>query len=332
MAAFSCALKQNPPTSSYRNMGIKHHQACLRHLQCSLGDRTRSQPDAVLGAIILLITLDCITGDSSAWRTHVRGGRKWLQTARSKLWKGTDSMSTLYQIFSVLEAIGGAAHGLEDFGGDLASDYTYDSILGVCGTTLHQNYRLDSLYGLTQPILEAIIHINKLDARPMTATSQEVENLRIKILLNDPRGLCLDDVVDSTERELVRHHACVFYFACQIHYERTIHRVTPESTQDLVTRALEHLEAIAGLEIHLNVAGLMWPVFVTACEAESDSIRKRFHWYFGKGQKHGIQGISAGQKVVQEVWRRRDACSAPDKASIRWQQVMVDLRLDLLLT
>ncbi|EFX04986.1 putative argr fungal zinc cluster transcription factor [Grosmannia clavigera kw1407] len=347
MAAFNCAQQQSITNSgAYNSLGMSHHQVSLAHLQrslssLSLGFDHTSNPEAILATIILLITTNCITGNSTAWRSHIRLGRQWLLSSVKAPWRTQHAACTLYHIFLILEAIGTSAN-MSDLldtadGSDGAShghDYTYNSIFGLSCTALYHDYQLDSLYGITQPIFEAIVHIDRLGARSVSPSQQELENLRVKILLNDPRALRISalDNADDTEHRFVRHHAYVFYFACRIHYERVLFRATPHAIQNLVRCALDHLEAIASLETNTNVAGLTWPVFVVACEADDPVLQKRFGWYFDKGQKYGIWSISSAYLVLSEVWRRRRNQSREDQANESWQQVMTDLGLDLLLT
>jgi hypothetical protein len=331
MTAFNMAQQQPGLTSSYTRLGTKHHRLCLKHLRRSLSGQQGSQPDAILATIILMTTIDCFTGNWSAWRMHVQGGRQWLLSAWKGPWKQQHTASMLYQIFLMVEAVGTSAKVLHGVRNQASRPYgNDDSIFGM--TELQHGYQLDRLFGVTLPILEAIIHINYLGSRNTPPAQRELENLRVKILLNDPRALRLDGIADETERKLLRHHAYVYYYACRIHYERVLYRVAPRTIQHLVRGALEHLEAIAALETNCNVTGLMWPVFVTACEAEDETLYKSVSWFFGKGQKHGISGYSSAHKVLSEVWRRRDQQRGENKPDVRWQQVMADLGLDLLLT
>ncbi len=47
-------------------------------------------------------------------------------------------------------------------------------------------------------------------------------------------------------------------------------------------KSLEHLKSIELLETDQNVSGLLWPVFITGCEADDDNLRRRtvatFEW------------------------------------------------------
>jgi hypothetical protein len=332
VAAFNFAQQRTLTSNEHNDLGIKHHRLSLMYLQRSLVEQEDSQPEAVLGTMILMMTIDCITGNFSAWRSHIRGCRTWLLSIGNGAWRKQRTASTLYQIFLVFEALAIDAIDYDSLLKDLDPIFSYNTIFGVSGMTIGQVYQLDSLFGITPPILEAIVHINELGSRMAPPPKQELENLRIKILLNDPRSLTFDGITDEAERKLMRHNAYVFYFACHIHYQRVLCPAAPNTIRYLVQQALEHLDAIARLEINMKVVGLVWPVFVIACEAEGGSQRERVSWYFGKGQKYGIRGISSAYQVLREVWRRRDEQRGEDKTYIRWQQVMTDLGFDLLLT
>ncbi|EPE03496.1 arginine metabolism regulation protein ii [Ophiostoma piceae UAMH 11346] len=214
-----------------------------------------------------------------------------------------------------------------------ASDYTYSNIFGLSCPAVSYYYRLDCLFGIAQPIFEAIVHINRLSARAGPPSQHELDNLRAKIMLNDPRALRSDTLAlaGATERRFIHHHAYVYYFACRIHYERTLFHVAPQAIQNLVRNALDHLDAIAHLGSNVDVVGLTWPVIVVACEADDPSLQKRVAWFFEQGQKHGVWGISSAYQVLSEVWRRRKAQPRDGYADVSWQNVMRELGLDLLL-
>ncbi|OIW35101.1 hypothetical protein CONLIGDRAFT_651292 [Coniochaeta ligniaria NRRL 30616] len=359
MAAFNHVQKQ--PTSSRgacNRLGMEHHQLSISHLHRSLAAGYNQEPEVVLATIILLISTNCVTQSSTSWRTHLRLGRQWLESTAQTKWHTEQTASTLYRIFLMLEALGTSTKMLglsdgSDGSGDIdgidgdtdantvlapnhhAPDYTYSSIFGLSCPAVSYYYRLDCLFGIAQPIFEAIVHINRLSARPGRPSQQEVDNLRAKIMLNDPRALRRSDTLalaGETERRFIHHHAYVYYFACRIHYERTLFHAAPHAVQHLVRSALDHLDAIARLGTDLDVVGLTWPVIVVACEADDPSLQERVAWFFEQGQKYGVWGIESAYQVLSEVWRRRRIIQPRDgHASVSWQNVMTELGLDLLL-
>lgn len=90
-----------------------------------------------------------------------------------------------------------------------------------------------------------------------------------------------------------------------------------------------HLQTIDVIEANLNVSGLFWPVFVTACEANGEQFREIAVNLLSKGERCGIGNIRKAFLVVQEVWARRD--SGCDEANASRHEVMKQVGFDLLL-
>lgn len=170
---------------------------------------------------------------------------------------------------------------------------------------------------------------NTLSEPVYHATQEEIEDLDLFIRRNDPDVLVSD--MDEEYDEITRHHTCAFFCASLIYFERRVRKTPPRRIQRLVQRSLDHLSAIDLLETEqkLEVCGLFWPVFITACEADHvGNLRARALHVFEKGTLLGIGNILSARKVAEELWRRRDNdCEGLD---ITWQSVMADLELDLL--
>jgi hypothetical protein len=52
------------------------------------------------------------------------------------------------------------------------------------------------------------------------------------------------------------------------------------------------------------------------------------NWYKSK-RRHGFMNLEISKDVAQEVWRRRG--EAPKGIDIRWQDVVADLKIDIVL-
>jgi len=100
--------------------------------------------------------------------------------------------------------------------------------------------------------------------------------------------------------------------------------------QHLVRQSIEHLDAIALLELGQNVSGIMWPAFITGCEANDTYSRDRVDAYFDKRETLGIGNVADARTVVREVWRRRDRIVG--SVDVSWHEVMADLGINILLS
>ncbi|TVY44463.1 Arginine metabolism regulation protein II [Lachnellula occidentalis] len=316
VSAFNRA--QLSSNDEYLVLGTKHHKIALGHLRKNLLQPEETQREAILATIITMSSIEVINGESARYRTHLAGGKIWLQYMMKKGVVQSDSASVLCQIFFCINALvipssttiadpelPRLINQLED-----RQATQSDSVWPLWGTT----YALDKLFGITKPILEGII-----------------DDLDLFIRRNDPDVLLSD--LDECYDEITRHHTCAFFCASLIYFERRVRKTSQKKLQRLVQRSLDHLEAIRSIEVERNmdVCGLLWPEFVTACETEDvNNLRSRAISLFKKGKLRGIGNILSAERVVLEVWQRRDNnCEGPD---MTWHSAMTDMGLDILLT
>jgi hypothetical protein len=134
--------------------------------------------------------------------------------------------------------------------------------------------------------------------------------------------------VNKIAEEVSRHHACTLYLATYIYFKCSLKRLPSSSVQDLVRQSVDHFDGIEELAADLNVSGFLWPLFITAWEADEEDLRVRIKIHFEKRQRLGIANVTKSRKVVDEVWRRRDqGC-----ADVFWHEVMAELGIDILLS
>lgn len=331
VSAFNLA-RLSPASERLITLGTKHHKLALGHLRRNLMHHDQSQREAVLATIITMSSIEVIKGDSSSWRTHLAGGRVLLQSLMKE--DMLQSTTVLCQIFFCINALAVSSVPIETERNIMR---TFDQWTDrqsfeaeMEWPIWHNSYALDGLFGISKPVLEAIVRINALSNPASNATTDEIDELDRHIRCNDP-DVMVTDMIEYDE--ITRHHTCAFFCACLIYFERRLRRTHPCRIQRLVQRSLDHLEAIRGIEKdrNLDVCGIFWPEFVTACEAEeANNMRTRAICLFDKGDLRGIGNIQSAEQVVLEIWRRRD--SNPEDVDINWHSVMADLGLDLILT
>ncbi|KAI0126194.1 fungal-specific transcription factor domain-containing protein [Xylariales sp. AK1849] len=327
VSAFHRAQLSPSDDEHFLALGEKHQKMALGHLRQNLMQPDDSQKEAVLATIITMSSIDVIKGESSSWRIHLAGGSTWLQHMERNGSTQSASTSVLGQIFFCINVLGHSLPQLMD---------KVEFSLGVphdAAGLMHlwdETYVLDKLFGITKPVLMGIATTNTVSNPAYEATNEEIEGLDQFIRRNDP-DVMLSDLNERYDA-ITRHHTCAFFCASLIYFERRVRKTSPRWIQRMVQRSLDHLEAIATLETQqqLDVCGLFWPEFVTACEAEAVcDLRDRALRMFAKGRLLGIGNIIAARTVVQEVWRRRD--NDPHGSDVAWQDVMADLELDILL-
>lgn len=278
----------------------------LRYLRQSIAEPGEGQHEAILAAIILMTSIESITGIPATWRIHIRGGREWLQAQRSE-WRETYNARILYQIFECVELIGHlqGGHKAWEGSGELLDKHGVSSVTTQDYTPELGTYSLDRFFGIPKPLFDALDHMNYLRGTSCDQSECALKAVEARIASAKPDTFPLRKPSSVTER-LATHHALVFYYACRIHLQRDFRQVPPSQVQELVGKSLYHLEEIHAIERTVDACGLLWPLFVIACEAEDSEYRSRLLHLFDKGEIVGIGGITKAAKIVQEVWRHRD--------------------------
>jgi hypothetical protein len=113
------------------------------------------------------------------------------------------------------------------------------------------------------------------------------------------------------------------------------------SGQELVAKALDHLENIDVLSGDAVVANTLWPAFIAAVEAVHTPLRHRALIWFVRAKRHGIGNIAKAKALVMEVWRRvdRQTWVRPEKgvqggelSRVDWREVMQEMKMYIMLT
>ncbi|QSZ30716.1 hypothetical protein DSL72_000274 [Monilinia vaccinii-corymbosi] len=105
--------------------------------------------------------------------------------------------------------------------------------------------------------------------------------------------------------EAYRHSAFVYLYRT-IHSHPRSHALVQKHTK-LSLIACANVVGLAELCHDGPMSALLWPLFVAACEAETESDRKLAAKAFGGTERRqGMQNIMRAWEVVQEVWRRVD--------------------------
>ncbi|KAI9733511.1 MAG: hypothetical protein M1818_007259 [Claussenomyces sp. TS43310] len=324
-----------------RILGARHLQLSLQYLGFSISGNYNGFPEVILAAITTLVLIGIFNGDSTPWRIHLRGAFIWLQSIDRSVWQGNHHASAIYQIFLCLDALRPAHRtlALELEPHDLCLDngtmdervqyqgsYLNDDSLMICSDT---DYCLDTIFCIPQPLLKAIIQINNWVYIGRRPPANELESLELRIIFNNPDGMQPPYPATVSEK-MKRHYACLWYVATYLYFNRSLQKLPLCNVQHLVRQSIEHLDAIALLELGQNVSGIMWPAFIAGCDAINADLRDRVDAYFDKREALGVGNVAEARAVVREVWRRRDEVSG--LVDVYWHEVMMDLGINIMLS
>ncbi|KAI6081276.1 hypothetical protein F4821DRAFT_249677 [Hypoxylon rubiginosum] len=165
---------------------------------------------------------------------------------------------------------------------------------------------------------------------------------------------------DYVAEEIMENHVWAFHYSTAIFLRRALcqglalnkpssqaesellDRINKRpSSQDLVSKALEHLENVDALSNDMAIANTLWPGFIAAVEAIDMELRHRALIWFARAKRHGIGNISKAKALVMEVWRRVDRqprASLERKGQILqlghvdWREVMREKGMYIMLT
>lgn len=320
ISAFNLAERSNTQKDSMIAHGTKHHGIALKYLRKSIMHSDESQREAILASMIVMLGMEVVKGSSTSWRTHLNGAQIWLQSLTQS---NPIQSRNIYQLCHIFFSM--AAIATPKFTGNPIQKPPME----VPPWIAENKDLADSTFGASLPILKAIIRINALSNPTYIAKAQEIDDLEYFIYTNKPISQStLDLSCDGSSNS----YALVFFYATVIHFERSLRKTPPKELQYWVRQCLDHLEAIRVFEMQrgLEVCGLLWPEFITACEADDENLRSRATLLLEKGKSQGIRNITLAADVAVEVWNRRDYGTTD--LNVTWQDTMADLGLDLFLS
>ncbi|CAI7626166.1 unnamed protein product [Penicillium bialowiezense] len=310
LSAFNKYQCANTNSRRYYISAIRHHQLSLKYLRWASIKPGETQLEVALAAITALSLVEVLNGDFSSWRSHLKGGRGWLHSiGQGKLNQLRDSPT--YQYFLCAEAMGSAIPKADasitskETNPIYESAYPHDRKFDVSSMDLQTDYVLDQYFGITKPILEAIAHINHLSTSLRPPSKIELEALELKIRLNRPSALGMQGTFDS-ESSIIMDHKMIFYHACCIHFQHNLLYTPSADLQGTVRQSLIHFQNIENYEITHGSCGIIWPIFVIACESDENESRNAFLKWFATKKRLGIQSVGPVLSVVRGVWNRRD--------------------------
>ncbi|KAL2421942.1 Dioxygenase himG [Exophiala dermatitidis] len=343
---------------------VKSHQNSLRWLAQAIAEREESQWEATLASICVVSFVDVFGDkqDGRTWHVHLRGGRDWIRWFQGTKLAVNGQMSMLYQTFWILACFGSTTWPMSALDMMAIEDLDMyqprqrlnspevpttpiDICSGECSTKLADGpssttYSLYYLYGVTQPIFECIAEINRLQCLQDPPTEDAITKLRKKILQNNPscHGISPGSGVSTrlseltTSERLARTYACVFFYACLIHFTRTVQRRPLRDVQALVGISVRYMKEITQFS-NGRETSVLWPLFVTGAESKTSRHRKIVLTLLERGHKLGYTSYADAIDLLQEVWRRRDEqVQSETMTELWWQDVGRDMGIEILLT
>lgn len=307
---------------NYSRLAVRHYGKCLGNLRLSLQD-IRWDSESVFATILLLGAIGWIVGHPTDWRVHMHGARSWLR-AQDPSWGSTGPAAILYQMFRCVELL--------NFSQDTRRfiDASHDSHINLldCGSPLPAgiDYRIDKMFGIPRALFESIRMMHILRDREMPPTEQELQGVEamIECAKGDIDGFQTTQGIDGL---LLMHHSMSFYYACHINLSREFRQRPAADVQHWVLASVQHLESLYAFEETLQTCGVSWPIWITACEAEGEELRRRALYLFTKGERLGVGVLNQMAEVIQKIWEHRDLTG--DTSTECRRAIMMAMGMDL---
>ncbi|KAF2482783.1 fungal-specific transcription factor domain-containing protein [Neohortaea acidophila] len=309
LAAASKSTLREEDFPAFHRIHLQYLNSSTHYLNQALSSTDFEEQQAILATIMLLVVIPAFTGDSSDWRVHLRGADLWLNTVDLDQWRCSRSAATLYQLFSIVASLRPVHRRLAN------------------GLPLPK--RRLQISATAETVKSPQKWINQYVSAEEIADDNALNELELAVYRSDPRHVVLKSPTTMYER-MAHAHTMLFHYACHIYFGSALRRRTSSAMQYFVTCAIAHIEEITQLETGLDVSGIMWPAFITACAAENPELRSRTMQYFIFRERLGIANVTNAKQVTMEVWRRQDE-AGPD-THISWQEVMADLKIDIILS
>ncbi|KAG4440387.1 hypothetical protein IFR05_004127 [Cadophora sp. M221] len=319
-----------------RNYGSIHHGLALKELRQYLAECyghnlsvSLESNVEVLAAIVLLVSLEVLMGDTESWFIHMKGPLLLLPSLQracaNRVLLSHEHQKSLQFFAGVMvwyNALSCASTGLKPWAPISCLQIARNGWVNVHSITGCQNDVIISIIE-TAALSEQINRLGSED-HEMTATAQRIDvDLRKWI---QPLGSRSKEIT-ATEGLVTR----VFASAAQIYLNVVASEFYPDEPMICISvcQSLVALEAIADLHV---LGTLAWPLCITGCMAtgwQRDVMRKIF---ISMSNVPSLQlgGMDRCRKIIEECWRLRRGDGVAER-QITWAEAMNSLGLTVLL-
>ncbi|KAJ9489394.1 hypothetical protein VN97_g3882 [Penicillium thymicola] len=181
-----------------------------------------------------------------------------------------------------------------------------------------------TLYGIDEIFLMILSQVIRLaNERDLSMMSDAAESrLSLKEFWTRAKGLekAIDHLLSTTNPSCVQPYdetlavvmtatAQAMYTALSIFFHRRIYEIDPIMLQGKVAAIRGHLIQIQQEENHQkdsSNAALIWPAFITACEAVSPELQVFFSsWFDSCARTTALVHASVAQQIFETIWTKR---------------------------
>ncbi|KAI9887505.1 MAG: hypothetical protein M1823_000684 [Watsoniomyces obsoletus] len=311
---------------SNEERALDFYAQALQGLALLIADQ-RTSRDEVLAVIILLIYYEVIRdGSSAVLNSHLRGALSVMRARPAQPSPTSFFLERAFHYFDVLCAI---SFGTAPTAGSVMPPVSH----GIFSPPdLFDAAGVDPVFGFTADMWPLIHRLTKLhemrkgfdvsapaspDHSAPTAKRSEFESscASVELALHQwapqllPGALSAADSSPAEDARIqsILSHAEATRHAAMVFLARNVQR-EPRSSQRVQAPAKHGLQACLRVVVFGGpMAGLLWPLYQTACEALDEVDRNVARTVFRHLEsRQGMQNIVHAWQVVEEVWQRQD--------------------------
>ncbi|EXJ82901.1 hypothetical protein A1O3_06717 [Capronia epimyces CBS 606.96] len=291
--------------------------------QSSSSSTSLPQGEAVISAMLTLITTDVMEGSMSEYWIHLHGVNHLARQLRGQV-EESSQIDRLIAISSFLATLANTTSI------DLPPIPWSDDDLVVPDLSYSNSLVTDGLefaYGIT-PTLANLMrrvvvlsqHISyyvsnslKLPPRLIAACMNFSMALFQWSIDSEPLSnlLCGTDADVDVALLLAKNHILAFAHGLRVYFHTRILPCAPSDMQHYVERVASHvmtiedIKARAGYDFNI-AATITWPGFIASCEAERGRPREVWYRWWNGMVRYRIGNIAHLWMIVQEAWRLKD--------------------------
>ncbi|CDK24041.1 unnamed protein product [Kuraishia capsulata CBS 1993] len=273
-------------------------------------------------SMLFLLTID-IFYNTKEWQIHFRGALSMLQTMK-KLGNGDQNLDpSVY--FAQLTKLTYLFSTLYVYDDDVCNKYI--SVVDLDCIQFSTDQEMQSLIyrnlGVTESMITCLAEVVKY--LQLGETVKTIDAIQMDIDACEPGKM--REYFDSQNGLIVHNQSMIFHTAMRLLFEREAKKQSPFELQDIVNTGVYHLKIDHEITNEFDGVGLLWPVFVIACEATSGEAQRVLQIYLESFQLYTGTSLERAIHIIFAVWERRKHDN-----NVSWISVVRELDPTILLS
>lgn len=320
---------QDAVARKWAELGMKYRMEALQFLKTSAGNplvaTTNAEYKELLAAMLSMVTVDVVSGDTRTCGTHLNGCESLIKARRDD-GRGSAKTKALHRIFYYLQVMQDATEltcnafrPANNHAGCSISDFNDAEYLDLYEAPIDE--KLDSasyelIYGLPQSLLVLLHKVCNLlqninsseNAAIAPSLIQACDQLEDEILdwpVEEATARLKTTRLDEPNSLIIQHHVRAFHNAITIFFCRNIRLMNRRYLQGYVKNVISNLVEIEKIKERemINAGPLLWPAFVAGEQALDHATREQFVHWFNVIEKHGVGTAKTTRASLEDIWQ-----------------------------